>query len=177
MQVVTAVVKARLGIFTFHHLGKGLNRGRRVHCMGSRVTDNHQGRINKKRAMGRRKGMMDQRAEENTKSMMYMKEKEEEVMLLKGMEAEDMWRNSFMKDAEAMVVRKGMKEEEQEDIRIMRIMMEKDKESMVGRKKKGMGEEGAEGEEVAVSIMKQKVVVAGDMVLEKKAMEEKSIRI
>jgi hypothetical protein len=48
---------------------------------------------------------------------------------------------------------------------------------MVGRKKKDMGEEGAEGEEVAVSIMKQKVVVAGDMVLEKKAMEEKSIRI
>jgi hypothetical protein len=109
--------------------------------------------------------------------MMYMKEKEEEVMLLKGMEAEEMWRNSFMKDAQAMVVRKGMEEEEQEDIRIMRIMMEKDKESMVGRKKKGMGAEGAEGEEVAVSIMKQKVVVAGNMVLDKKAMEEKSIRI
>jgi hypothetical protein len=108
--------------------------------------------------------------------MMYMEEKEEEVMLLKGMEAEDMWRNSFMKDKEAMVVRKGMEEEEHEDIRIMRIMME-DKESMVGRKKKGMGEEGAEGEEVAASIMKQKVMVAGDMVLEKKVMEEKSIRI
>lgn len=66
--MVTGVVKARLGIFTSHHLGKGFNRRRRrVHCMGSGVTDNHQGRINKKRAMGRRKGMKDQRAEENTK--------------------------------------------------------------------------------------------------------------
>jgi hypothetical protein len=65
--VVTGVVKARLGIFTSPHLGKGLNRRRRVHCMGSGITDNHQGHINKKRAMGRRKGMKDQRAEENTK--------------------------------------------------------------------------------------------------------------
>jgi hypothetical protein len=65
--VVTGVFKARLGIFTSHHLGKGFNSRRRVHCMGSGVTDNLQGRINQKRAMGRRKGMKDQRAEENTK--------------------------------------------------------------------------------------------------------------
>jgi hypothetical protein len=118
-----------------------------------------EGCINK-RAMGS-KGM--ERAEDTTNAMMSMKAKEEEVMLMKVMEAEDS-RKSFMKAADSMV-KKGMEGEEGQ----RRITREKDKES-TGSK---CMEEGPQGAKVK-STMKQKV--QWDIMLEK-AMEEKHMGV
>jgi hypothetical protein len=103
---VKVVVKLRHGILSFH-LGEGDKR-RKVGLMGgSRVTENHrEGRINR-RAMGR-KGI--NWKAEDTMAMMSMKVKEEEVMSMKAMVAEDI-RKSFMKDTEAMM-RKAVEGEE-----------------------------------------------------------------
>jgi len=111
-----------------------------------------------KRAMGR-KGMGMEKAEDTTNAMMSMKAKEEEVMLMKVMEAEDS-RKSFMKAADSMVTKSMEGEEGQR-----RITGEKDKESMGSK----CMEEGPQGAEVK-STMKQKV--EWDIMLEK-AMEEK----
>jgi hypothetical protein len=149
--------RAAIGRKDMKEMAKDVRKSfmRAAEAMVKDMKGGDEGCINK-RAMGR-KGM--ERAEDTTNAMMSMKTREEEVMLMKVMEAEDS-RKSFMKAADSMVT-KGMEGEEGQ----RRITREKDKESMGSK----CMEEGPQGAKVK-STMKQKV--EWDIMLEK-AMEEK----